>query len=99
MTLNCLGTSNLYLNLKLKALLIEFQDSFSKDSSDMGLTNLGTSNPYLKLKLKALLIEFQDSFSKVSSDMGLTNFVVHRINTGVSLPIRQHPRRIPLGKC
>ena len=51
-----------------------------------------------QLKLKAFLMEFQDSFSKDSSDMGLTNLVEHTINTGDSLPIKQHPRRIPLAK-
>ena len=37
---SCCRNTDRSQQLKLKALLMEFQDSFSKDSSDMGLTNL-----------------------------------------------------------
>ena len=51
-----------------------------------------------KQKLENLLKEFQSSFSQGPSDMGLTDLVEHKIDTGQSHPIKQHPRRIPLAK-
>ena len=45
-----------------------------------------------------LLIEFQDVFSQEDNDIGRTNLVEHRINTGSQHPIRQRPRKHPLGQ-
>ena len=49
-------------------------------------------------KLKNLLIQYQDVFAKSSADLGLTDRMVHRINVGNATPIKQPPRRLPLGK-
>lgn len=51
-----------------------------------------------KQKVKKLLIDYQDVFSKSSDDLGRTDRVLHKINTGNAVPIRQAPRRLPLGK-
>lgn len=51
-----------------------------------------------KPKVAELLIQFQDVFSKSADDLGRTDRVQHRINTGTAAPIRQPPRRLPLGK-
>ena len=45
-----------------------------------------------------LLIEFQDVFSKGDNDIGRTNDVEHSIDTGSQHPIRQRPRKHPLGQ-
>ena len=37
-------------------------------------------------------------FSSSPEDIGRTNLVQHAINTGNAAPIRQPPRRLPLGK-
>ncbi len=46
----------------------------------------------------ALLVNYQDVFARCSEDLGRSNRVEHRINTGDANPIRQPPRRQPLGK-
>lgn len=51
-----------------------------------------------KPKVADLLIRFQDIFAKSADDLGRTDRVQHRINTGTAVPIRQAPRRLPLGK-
>ncbi|CAC5418988.1 unnamed protein product [Mytilus coruscus] len=51
-----------------------------------------------KQQLKELLHVYSDVFAKSADDLGRTNRVQHRINTGTALPIRQAPRRLPLGK-
>lgn len=48
--------------------------------------------------LASLLIKYQNVFSETSDDIGRTNLVTHRINTGNAIPIRQRPRRMPIGK-
>ena len=48
--------------------------------------------------IASLLIEFQDTFSKGDNDIGRTNLVEHSINTGTQHPIRQRPRKHPLGQ-
>jgi hypothetical protein len=45
-----------------------------------------------------LLKEFQISFSQGPSDVGLTDLVEHKIDTGHSYPIKQHPSLMPLSK-
>lgn len=49
-------------------------------------------------KLEELLIKYKHVFAKSSDDLGRNNSVQHRINTGTATPIRQPPRRQPLGK-
>ena len=45
--------------------------------------------------LKTLLGEFKDTFSLNPTDIGRTNLAKHSINTGMSQPINQPPRRLP----
>ena len=49
-------------------------------------------------RLASLLIKYQQIFSKSSDDLGRTDLVKHRINTANATPIRQPPRRLPIGK-
>jgi hypothetical protein len=49
-------------------------------------------------KLQELLTKYQDIFAKSNDDLLQTDRVQHRINTGTAKPIRQTPRRLPLGK-
>ena len=51
-----------------------------------------------KHKFTELLIKYQDAFSKSATYIVFTDLVQHIINTGTALPIRQHIRRLPLGK-
>jgi hypothetical protein len=51
-----------------------------------------------KVSFKNLLLKFQDSFSKSSTDIGRTEMIEHTIDTGQALPVKQHPRRVPLSK-
>ena len=51
-----------------------------------------------KQKLTNLLIKYQDVFSRSADDLGRTDRILHRVNTGTAAPIRQHARRLPLGK-
>ena len=44
------------------------------------------------------LHRYQDVFSRSSDDIGCTSLVQHSINTRDAAPIRQPPRRLPLGK-
>ena len=47
-------------------------------------------------EVEQLLAEFQGIFAKSKSDLGRTDLVQHGIKTGDAVPIKQHPRRIPL---
>ena len=49
-------------------------------------------------QLLKFLLEFQDIFSKGPQDLGKTGLAKHEINTGVAVPVRQHPRRLPLAQ-
>jgi transposase InsO family protein len=51
-----------------------------------------------KTSLAALLTKYQDVFSKAPEDLGQTDRVKHSIDTGTAKPIRQAPRRLPIGK-
>jgi hypothetical protein len=51
-----------------------------------------------KHKFTELLIKYQDAFSKLATYIVFTDLVQHKINTGTTLPIRQHIRRLPLGE-
>ena len=46
----------------------------------------------------ALLFKYQNVFAKSSDDLGHTNRVQHHIHIGTATPIRQPPRRQPIGK-
>ena len=46
--------------------------------------------------LKALLSQHTDIFEMDSSELGHSNVVQHVINTGDSVPIKQHPYRTPI---
>ncbi|MDD9817374.1 MAG: RNase H-like domain-containing protein [Gammaproteobacteria bacterium] len=45
-----------------------------------------------------LLTEFSDVFSAGPHDLGCTDLIKHHIDTGLSMPVRQPPRRLPLTK-
>uniref|UniRef100_A0AAQ4RI62 Gypsy retrotransposon integrase-like protein 1 n=1 Tax=Gasterosteus aculeatus aculeatus TaxID=481459 RepID=A0AAQ4RI62_GASAC len=49
-------------------------------------------------RLWQLLIEFRDCFSCDEEELGQTSLVQHTIDTGDATPIRQRPRRLPLGR-
>ena len=55
-------------------------------------------NDLEKQGLKNLLCKYQGVFSQNAEDIGSTSLVQHSINTGNAAPIRQPPRRLPLGK-
>jgi hypothetical protein len=55
-------------------------------------------NDQEKSDLQNLLCKYSPVFSKSSEDIGRTSLVKHVINTGKAAPIRQPPRRLPLGK-
>ena len=46
--------------------------------------------------VKGLLLKYAHIFSKTKSDLGNCDIIPHRINTGLSPPIRLPPRRVPL---
>ena len=48
--------------------------------------------------LVKLLYKYRNTFSKSSEDIGITSLVQHSINTKDAVPVRQPPRRLPLGK-
>ena len=51
--------------------------------------SLSTDDRKIFLKI---LMQYTDVFQP---DLGETDVITHRINTGTSPPIRQHPRRLP----
>ena len=51
-----------------------------------------------KNEVAVLLTEFSDVFASSTDDLGRTSLVKHTINTGDSKPIRQNPRRLPVGQ-
>lgn len=82
-------------------------ESVIKDENNGGLPDylmelLDRSSVHLDIDqichLKALLRKFQDVFVASSDDLGCTDKVRHKINTGDAQPIKQAPRRQPLGK-
>ena len=48
-------------------------------------------------QLAAMLCEYEDVFASSDTDLGQCNIVQHRIETRDARPIRQPPRRTPLG--
>ncbi|CAG2251650.1 unnamed protein product [Mytilus edulis] len=61
---------------------------------DRSSENLGHGQ---KDKFTELLLEFKHLFAALDSDLGQTNIVKHRIDTGAARPIKQPPRRTPIG--
>ena len=51
-----------------------------------------------KQELITLLCKYENVFSKSPEDIGSTNVVKHSIDTGTAAPIRQPPRRPPIGQ-
>lgn len=49
-------------------------------------------------KIEKLLSDYQDVFSQGDHDIGRTNKVTHGIHTTCPAPIRQRPRRSPIGQ-
>ena len=49
-------------------------------------------------KITNVLLRYQDVFSKSESDIGRASGVQHKIDTASSSPVKQNPRRLPLGK-
>ena len=66
-----------------------------KDMFERSSTELETNE---KDAFAELLLKYQNIFSKTPEDLGKTDRVQHRINTGHALPVRQPPRRQPIGK-
>ena len=52
--------------------------------------------PQYAPQVEALLLKYADVFSSTDEDIGRTNLVKHNIDTGLSPPIRERPRRLPL---
>ena len=66
------------------------KDLYSRSTEGL---NAGQQRQLLKL-----LLEFQDIVSKGPQDLGKTGLAKHEINTGDAVPVRQHPRRLPLAQ-
>ena len=66
-----------------------------KDLYTRSTGNLGEG---FHTQVEEMLIEFQDVFSKGDHDIGRTDLVKHKINTENVAPIRQPPRRAPMGQ-
>ncbi|ESP03471.1 hypothetical protein LOTGIDRAFT_171408 [Lottia gigantea] len=47
-------------------------------------------------KLKQFMVDNESSFAKDDFELGRTNEVMHKINCGSALPIKQRQRRVPL---
>ena len=43
-------------------------------------------------------MKHKDVFAKNKTDLGRTDIVKHKINTRTAVPVKQHPRRLPLSK-
>ena len=50
------------------------------------------------IKIRALLSNYSDVFSQGDHDIGRTTMIKHSIHTTCPAPIRQHPRRPPMGQ-
>ena len=50
-----------------------------------------------QVKMRELLEEYQDVFATKGNSLGQTHLVEHQIDTGDARPIKQRPRREPLG--
>jgi hypothetical protein len=54
--------------------------------------------PEQQEELRTLLEDYEDIFAAEGKPLGRTNLVQHTISTGTNRPIKQPPRREPLGK-
>lgn len=89
--LQCIGTCNhIGTSLESEPFPEHLQDLFKRSSVHLTEEERQT--------LRQLLHSYQDVFSKSADDLGRTNRVQHRINVGTAQPIRQAPRRLPIGK-
>ena len=73
-------------------------DHWDKETKEMGeraMENLDKEED--RLQLMELLNEFQDVFMQEGVPLGRTHLVEHHINTGDARPLKQRPRREPLG--
>ena len=50
------------------------------------------------IKIRALLSNYSDVFSQGDHDIGRTDIIKHSIHTTSAAPIRQRPRRPPMGQ-
>ena len=66
-----------------------------KELADRMSSNLSDTQ---RSQAEGLLLEFQNLFYSGDGQLGRTDTVKHKINTGDSAPIKQHPRRIPVHK-
>ena len=48
--------------------------------------------------LTRLLYQYQDIFKSPDGQLGRTNLVQHRVDTGNAVPIKQHPKRLPVSQ-
>lgn len=55
-------------------------------------------NPTEQEQLRKLLEDYSDVFAAEGKPLGRTNLVQHKIHTGDHCPIKQRPRRAPLGQ-
>lgn len=68
---------------------------FLNDLLSRSQTNISNSD---QPKLVKLLTKYQDVFSKGDHDLGRTDKITHSIHTTCAAPIRQRPRRPPMGQ-
>jgi hypothetical protein len=56
----------------------------------------GIVSPQEYLKALQLLANFRDVFALKGEPLGNTDLIKHKIDVGDSLPVKEHPRRIPI---
>ncbi|KAJ8041080.1 hypothetical protein HOLleu_11795 [Holothuria leucospilota] len=66
-----------------------------KELADRMSSNLSGTQ---RSQAEELLLEFENLFHSSNGPLGRTDTVKHKINTGDSVPIKQHPRRVPIYK-
>ena len=76
----------------------ELSQSLPEHLIELFERSAGHLNESEKADFGRLLCKYSSVFSSSSEDIGRTNLVQHTINTGHAAPIRQPPRRLPLGK-
>ena len=75
----------------------ELSQSLPEHLTELFERSAGHLNESEKADFSRLLCKYSSVFSSSSEDIGRTNLVQHTINTGHAAPIRQPPRRLPLG--
>ena len=86
----------------IKAIVVEDNSHHEQDNWDRAQKitaelqlDQATLLPEQQSALEALLLDHADIFALDNSELGSTDIVQHQIDTGDSLPIYQHARRIP----